>query len=198
MQILDYETIMKTFKNNVYKISIKINFVKLFLLYKLTFLGMYENIKTNYNVVKNFLENNLELKDLGLDIDVEGQELYDIFTPLFNKSISTYENLKTVKLFDNPIIDIIPISNGKYLIASKNSIKIVNNINGDINEFNININEGKNFMIEKIYKLKNENFLISNENKLKLYSLVINDNQIYSFKLLFEFPEFIKKKLIKY
>ena len=47
---------MKTFKNNVYKISIKINFVKLFLLYKLTFLGMYENIKTNYNVVKNFLE----------------------------------------------------------------------------------------------------------------------------------------------
>ena len=96
MQILDYETIMKTFKNNVYKISIKINFVKLFLLYKLTFLGMYENIKTNYNVVKNFLENNLEIKDLGLDIDVEGQELYDIFTPLFNKSISTYENLKTV------------------------------------------------------------------------------------------------------
>ena len=96
MQILDYETIMKTFKNNVYKMSIKINFVKLFLLYKLTFLGMYENIKTNYNVVKNFLENNLELKDLGLDIDVEGQELYDIFTPLFNKSISTYENLKTV------------------------------------------------------------------------------------------------------
>ena len=197
MQILDYETIMKTFKNNVYKISIKINFVKLFLLYKLTFLGMYENIKTNYNVVKNFLENNLEIKDLGLDIDVEGQELYDIFTPLFNKSISTYENLKTVKLFDNPIIDIIPISNGKYLIASKNSIKIVNNINGDINEFNININEGKNFMIEKIYKLKNENFLISNENKLKLYSLVINDNQIYSFKLLFEFPEFIKKKINK-
>ena len=96
MQILDYETIMKTFKNNVYKMSIKINFLKLFLLYKLTFLGMYENIKTNYNVVKNFLENNLELKDLGLDIDVEGQELYDIFTPLFNKSISTYENLKTV------------------------------------------------------------------------------------------------------
>ena len=48
-------------------------------------------------------------------------------------------------------------------------------------------------MIEKIYKLKKENFLISNENKLKLYYLVINDNQIYSFKLLFEFPEFIKK-----
>ena len=52
-------------------------------------------------------------------------------------------------------------------------------------------------MIEKIYKLKNENFLISNENKLKLYSLVINDNQIYYFKLLFEFPEFIKKKINK-
>ena len=197
MQILNYETILKTFKNYGYKISIKINFVKLFVLFKLTFLEMYENIKTNYNVVSNFLENNLELRDLGIDTDEEGRELYDIFTPLFNKSISSYENVKTVKLFDNKINDIFPISNGNYFIVAKNDIKIVNDLNVDFIEFNINIDKKENFVTEKVYKLKNGNFLISFENKLKLYSLVDNNNQTYSFQLLFEFPEFTKNKINK-
>ena len=59
---------------------------------------IYLKEKINLLNIKKYLKE-YDMEDLGLDIDVEGQELYDIFTPLFNKSISTYENLKTVKLF---------------------------------------------------------------------------------------------------
>ena len=49
--------------------------------------------------MKNFQVNNIEIKDLEFDIDEVSNEIYDIFTPLFNNSISKYKNTKNKKIF---------------------------------------------------------------------------------------------------
>ena len=98
---------------------------------------MYENNPTNYLSIKNFLDNNLEIKDIQIDEDISKTIIYNIFNPLYNKSINRFDNKireKNIrndvngKQDKNELIDLIEISYNKYLAFSKLGVKLIEDI----------------------------------------------------------------------
>ena len=195
-QIIKYENCIKTKKTkNKFVLLLKLNFVKLFLSYKFTFLNMYENNPTNYLTIKNFLDNNLEIQDIQLDEDKT--IIYNIFTPLYNKSINRFdEKIKEKNIINdvngiqdkNELIDLIEISYNKYLAFSKLGVKLIEDI------YSLKFCEVKRLNIDNVYRLKDGRFLISESNKLKIYKYNENNDKI-NFDLDFEFGEFSKNKI---
>lgn len=197
-QIIKCENNIKSKRtNNKFVLLLKLNFVKLFLLYKFTFINMYEENPTNYITIKNFLDNNLEILDIKLDEDKSKTIIYNIFTPLFNKSINGFEQKKKEKNIlndengnnaNNELIDLFEVSYYKYLAFSKFGVKKINDIDSldccDVKKININ----------NVYRLKDGRFLISESNKLKIYKYNEENDQI-NFDLDFEFPEFSKNNI---
>lgn len=52
--------------------------------------------------------------------------------------------------------------------------------------------------IDNVMRMKNGKFLISYLNKLKIYNLSKDDNNIYSLDLDFKFPEFLKSNIVSF
>ena len=182
--------------DNKFILLLKLNFVKLFLLYKITFLNMYEMNPKNYNAITNFVDNNLEIQDIKIDEDKNKGIIYNIFTPLYNKSITGFDNLIKEKNIlndkngiqsNNELIDLIEISYNQYLAFSKYGVKKIEDI--DL----LDCNEVTKLKIDNVYKLKDGRFLISQSNKLKIYNYKEND-----MILEFEFPIFCKNKITSF
>ena len=191
-QIIKYENSIKTKKTkNKFVLLLKLNFVKLFLSYKFTFLNMYENNPTNYLTIKNFLDNNLEIQDIQIDEDTSKTIIYNIFTPLYNKSINRFDKKikeKNILKDGNELIDLIEISYNKYLVFSKFGVKLIEDI------YSLDSCNVKKIDINNVYRLKDGRFLISESNKLKIYKYN-EDNDKLNFDLDFEFGEFSKNKI---
>ena len=197
-QIIKYENDIKSkMSKNKFAFLLKLNFVKLFLLYKFTFIKMYENNPNNYLTIKNFLDNNLEIKDIQLDQDKSKTIIYNIFTPLFNKSISGFDqkiieknilNNENGNNANNELINIFKVSYNKYLAFSKLGVKIIKDI-----DF-LDCCDVKEIKIDNVYKLKDGRFLISESNKLNIYKYNEENEQI-NFDLDFEFSEFSKNNI---
>ena len=189
--IKDCEEIIKSLEclKNKYKLFFKINLIKLLLLYKITFLKMYENNKLNYIVIQNLINNNIPIQEIRLNINEEGDKIYDIFTPYFNKSICCYE-MYSKKLHVERINSVILLKL-KYLITFSEDkiIKIL-----DKNNFNI-IKEINNEFDKPIYdaiQLRNENILVGYGNKMKIIS--INEKEL-TIKNEYEFPNFTEDQI---
>lgn len=153
---------------NKFVLLLKLNFAKLFLLYKSTFLNMYKLNPTNYITINNFLDNNLKIQDIK--INKSREIIYNIFTPLYNKSINGFEDLQREKNIlndiigaNNELIDLIELDKSKYLAFSKLGVLTINDIDFfDLGKY-IKLN------IDNVYRLKDGSFLISDKNKLKIY-----------------------------
>ena len=182
-------------KNNVNKFDLllKLNLVNLFVLYKSNFLEMYKLNPTNYIAINNFLDNNLKIQDIKIYEDKSIEKICDIFTPLYNKSITGFELLREKNILNdknganNELIDLIEIDKSKYLSFSKFGVKIIN----DIDVFDCG--EEKMLNIDNVYRLKDGRFLISEKNKLKIYRY--KEDNIFSFILDFNFPKFCEEKI---
>ena len=118
---------------NKFVLLLKLNFAKLFLLYKSTFLNMYKLNPTNYITINNFLDNNLKIQDIK--INKSREIIYNIFTPLYNKSINGFEDLQREKNIlndiigaNNELIDLIKLDKSKYLAFSKLGVLTINDI----------------------------------------------------------------------
>ena len=187
--ILEYK------KNNANKFDLlfKLNLVNLFLLYKSNFLEMYKLNPTNYIAINNFLDNNLKIQDIKIYEDKSIGKIYDIFTPLYNKSISGSELFREKNILNdknganNELIDLIEIGKSKYLSFSKFGVKIINDI-----EF-FDCGEETILNIDNVYRLKDGRFLISEKNKLKIYRY--KEDNLFSFILDFNFPKFCEEKI---
>lgn len=185
--------------NNKFVLILKLNFIKLFVIYKFTLLRMYELNPKNYIIFKNFNDNNIEIQDIKLDEDKQQNIIFYIFTPLYKKSISGYEHFKQGKIINNvertesesnnELIDLIKLSNNKYLVFYNFGVKLINDI--DLFDFS----EEKKLTIDNVYRLKDGKFLISESNKLKIYNFKDNDNDSFNFDLEFEFPKFTDNKI---
>ena len=184
--ILQNEELVKKMNcaKNKHYILLKLNVLKLFVLFKYTFIKMYEGNNWNYIITKNFIDNNYEIYKPFLYKNEE--TIFDIFIPKLQKSILEYEKIKHEKSFDDIIVDIIPIDNGKLMIFLKTEIKLINDIN-TIEDISI-----KKIDIDNVMRLKNGTFLINHLNKLEVFSLLKNDGDNYTLNLIFEFPEFSK------
>ena len=182
-------------KNNVNKFDLllKLNLVNLFVLYKSNFLEMYKLNPTNYIAINNFLDNNLKIQDIKIYEDKSIEKICDIFTPLYNKSITGFELLREKNILNdknganNELIDLIEIDKSKYLSFSKFGVKIINDI-----EF-FDCGEETILNIDNVYRLKDGRFLISEKNKLKIYRY--KEDNIFSFILDFNFPKFCEEKI---
>jgi len=201
--IMDLENYIKKkeIKNNLgkFKLLLKLNIVKLFLLYKSTFLNMYELNPTNYVTVNNFLDNNIKIQDVKLYEDKSTGVIYNIFTPLYNKSINGFDSLLIEKNIldalneaNNELIDLIDIGNNKFLAFSKFGFRIINDIN--ILEYG----KEERMQIDEVYKLKDGRFLISQSNKLKIFRYKESNLNLNNFVLEFTFPEFCQKKITSF
>lgn len=162
---------------------LKLNTLKLFVLYKYTFLRMYEVNSSNYITIKNFLDNNYEIyKPFLLKNDVR---IFDIFMPKLHKSILDYETIQNEKRFEDIIVDVIPIDNENIVVFLKTEVKLIKNIN-TLESISI-----KKIDIDNVIRLKNGSFLISRLNHLKVFKLEENENN-YTLKLVFEFDDLSK------
>ena len=175
---------------NKYYILLKLNILKLFTLYKFTFLKMYEMNNHNGIIINNYLDNNYEIFKPYLS--KMNNTVFDIFAPKFHKSICQYvEDVKTKieKNYEDTIVDIIPIEDKQLLVVLKSEIRIIKDINTLEDELIIKMD------IDNILKLKNGQFLISNLNKLKKFNFIKDENNKYLFYLDFEYPEFTKDNI---
>ena len=189
--IINYERIIKTNKpRRINIILMKLNLVKLYLLYKFTLLKMYEANNHNYIIIRNFLDNNLEIQEIKFDINEAGNVLRDIFIPFFNKSISCYEKKEEIKLSKE--IKNVFIIQENYLVFNENYLLILKNLS---NLKDLNYNQIWKLDIDIVYKLKNGKFLIGHSNQLKLYYCDKNENNSFIFNLEFEFPKFSQNNI---
>ena len=193
--------ILENKKNNTNKFDLllKLNFVKLFLLYKSNFLEMYKLNPTNYITINNFLDNNLKIQDPKIYVDKTIGKIYDIFTPLFNKSITGSVLLREKNILNeknganNELIDLIQLDKVKYLSFSKFGVKIIN----DIDLFDCG--EEKILNIDNVYRLKDGRFLISEKNELKIYKYKGIKEIIFAISIsywILIFQNFVKKKFL--
>ena len=95
---------------------------------------MYKLNPTNYITINNFLDNNLKIQEPKIYEDKTIGKIIDIFTPLFNKSITGSVLLREKNILNeknganNELIDLIQLDKGKYLSFSKFGVKIINDI----------------------------------------------------------------------
>ena len=174
---------MNCFKNKYYILQ-ELNRIKLFVLYKYSFVKLYEENYSNYIIAKNFLENNYEIFKPHLLI--KNEMVCDIFTPRIYRSILDFseEKTKKEKVFEDAIIDIITIEKNKLLIFLKSEIKIINDLSNLIDESILKIE------IDNVMRLKNGKFLVSHLNELKIFSLSKSEQNTYNFSLSYKFENF--------
>jgi len=184
--IIYSEKLIKTKQCNINKFYFlnTVNYIKIILLYKLTFLNMYEKYKNNYIIIKNLIDNKEITPQIEILIDLNKNDekldiIYEIFSPFhFNDndiSISRYREIVNLSLHKSKINSVILYSDYLVTFSEDKSVKIV-----DKENFNI-IKEIYGEFDSPIYdaiKLRNQEIIVGYGNKIKIISFDENEKSI--------------------
>ena len=186
--IIFSENLIKTKQSSINKFYFlnSVNKIKLLLLYKLTFLNMYQRYKNNYIIIKNLLDNDMTIPKLEIlmELDENNEKLdkiFEVLTPFYfndnDISISRYREIINLPLHKNKINSVILYSNFLITFSEDKSIKII-----DKNNFNI-IKEIYGEFDSPIYeaiKLLNQEIIVGYGDKIKIISFDENEKKIYT------------------
>ena len=191
------ENLIKTKKCNINKFYYlnNINKIKLILLYKLTFLNMYERYRHSYIVIKNLLDNNITIPKIEMTIELDENDekldkIYETLTPFYfndsDISISRYREIVNLPLHKNKINSVILYSNFLITFSEDKSVKIL-----DKNTFSIikEIYGEFDSPIFEAIKLRNQEIIVGYGDKIKIISFDENEEKIYTKQTIKNFTE---------
>ena len=191
------ENLIKTKKCNINKFYYlnNVNKIKLILLYKLTFLNMYERYRHSYIVIKNLLDNNIIIPKIEMTIELDENDekldkIYETLTPFYfndsDISISRYREIVNLPLHKNKINSVILYSNFLITFSEDKSVKIL-----DKNTFSIikEIYGEFDSPIFEAIKLRNQEIIVGYGDKIKIISFDENEEKIYTKQTIKNFTE---------
>ena len=191
--IITAENLIKTKQCNINKFYFlnTLNRMKLILLYKMTLLNMYQKNKSNYIIIKNLVENSMIIPKLEISIDLDefdekNDKLYEVMSPMNDKSISRYREIIHLSLHKDKISSVLLYKDWLITFSEDKTIKIL-----DKEKFNTlkEINDEFDLPIFEAIKLKNGDILVGYGNKIKIISFEKEEKKITTKQIFDNFTE---------